>query len=280
MRDYTELQARIITAFISALLALPCLFILPNEFFYAFISLVFGICAWEWANLAGLSSFRSVLYGVSLAGLIVVFMLLRIPSFWIISAGLVWWTFALYSIIVYPKLGSFWSRSLPVLFVGIIVLVPSFFSFVALKNHQNSNALIFILLVFVWGSDIGAFFIGKAMGGAKLCAHVSPAKTWSGFLGGALIVAVSSVLIFRMFDEILSLGGSVYFFLLLALFLAGISVLGDLTVSMFKRARRIKDTGRLLPGHGGFLDRLDSLLSTSSAFAMVVTLDHFYVSAV
>ncbi len=280
MRNYTELQARIITALISALVALPCLFILPNDFFYAFISIVFGVCAWEWGNLAGLSSFRSVLYAVSLAGLVVVSIFLKIPPLWILSAGLVWWVFALYSIIVYPSLRPFWSRPLPVLSVGIIVLVPSFFAFFALKSIQNSNALIFSLLVFVWVADIGAFFIGKAIGGAKLCPHVSPGKTWSGFLGGALIVAVSSVLIFRLFDEIQSLGWGEHFFVLIALFLAGISVLGDLNVSMFKRARRIKDTGNLLPGHGGFLDRLDSLLSASTVFAMVVTLTQLYVSAV
>ena len=71
-------------------------------------------------------------------------------------------------------------------FVGIIVLVPSFFAFIALKSHQNANALILSLLVFVWGADTGAFFIGKLMGGAKLCPHVSPGKLGLGCLAALL----------------------------------------------------------------------------------------------
>ena len=124
---------------------------------------------------------------------------------------------------------------------------------------------------------VGAFFIGKAIGGAKLCARVSPGKTWSGVIGGALIVSLSSVLLFQMFDEIRLLGWHFYFFFCLALFVSIISVLGDLTLSMFKRARGIKDSGSLLPGHGGFLDRVDSLLSASPVFSVVVALSKLYV---
>ena len=268
------------TAFVSALIAVPCLFVFPHVFFYVFISMVFGVCAWEWGNLAGLSPFKSFSYGVALAGLIVLCILSKTPPFWIISAGLIWWGFSLYSIVVYPRFSTFWSRTLPLLFVGILVLIPSFFAIIALKSHQNANALILSLLVFVWGADIGAFFIGKLMGGAKLCPHVSPGKTWSGLFGGALVVSVSSLSIFFFSDEIQFWLGDGHYFVLLALFVAGISVLGDLTVSMFKRARRIKDTGRLLPGHGGFLDRLDSLLSASCVFAIVVSLMQFDLAAV
>ena len=264
------------SAFVSAFIAVPFLFFFPDVFFYIFISMVFGVCVWEWGNLAGLSFAGSISYGLALAGLILLFVLIKFPSFWVISAGLVWWGLALYFIIVYPKFRPLWSRTLPLLFVGIIVLVPSFFAIVVLKSHQNANALILSLLAFVWGADIGAFFIGKLMGGAKLCPHVSPGKTWSGLFGGALVVFVSSFLIFFLSDDIQSWVSESYFFVLLALLVAGTSVLGDLTVSMFKRARRIKDTGSLLPGHGGFLDRLDSLLSASCVLAIVVALMQFY----
>ena len=272
MRKYTELQARVLTALVSALIAVPCLFIFPDVFFYVFIFMVFGVCAWEWGNLAGLSSFGSIFYGVALAGLIALSILIKVPFFWIISAGLVWWSFSLYPIIVYPKLSPFWSRTLPLVLVGTIVLVPSFFAILALKSHQNANALILSLLVFVWGADTGAFFIGKLMGGTKLCPRVSPGKTWSGLLGGAIVVFVLSLLVFSLFDEIHAWFRDTYFFVLFALLVAGVSVLGDLTVSMFKRSRQIKDTGSLLPGHGGFLDRLDSLLSASCVFAIFVSL--------
>ncbi|MDC2963768.1 phosphatidate cytidylyltransferase [Gammaproteobacteria bacterium] len=280
MRKYTELQARVMTALISALIAVPCLFIFPDVFFYVFISLVFGVCAWEWGNLAGFSSFGSIFYGAALASLIALYMFVKLPPFWIISVGLVWWGLSLYPIIVYPKLRSFWFRTLPLILVGTIMLVPSFFAIVALKNHQSANALILSLLVFVWGADIGAFFIGKLVGGTKLCPQVSPGKTWSGLLGGVVVVFVLSLLVFFLFDEIQVLFRNIYFFVLFALFVAGVSVLGDLTVSMFKRARQIKDTGSLLPGHGGFLDRLDSLLSASCVFAIFVSLMQFYFAAV
>ena len=277
MTNHRELQNRIVTGFISALVALSCLFLLPNHFFYAFICAVFAICAWEWGNLAGLSSFRALLYPVFLAGLVVLSILLKISAFWIISIGLVWWGVALFLVMFYPKFRGFWSAPLPVLIIGIIVLLPSFFAFIGLKSHQNADTLILILLVFIWGADIGAFFIGKAIGGAKLCARVSPGKTWSGVIGGALIVSLSSVLLFQMFDEIRLLGWHFYFFFCLALFVSVISVLGDLTLSMFKRARGIKDSGSLLPGHGGFLDRVDSLLSASPVFSVVVALSKLYV---
>ena len=277
MRNHSELQARIVTGVVSALVAVCCLFFLPDEFFYAFICAVFGVCAWEWANLAGLSSFRALLYLVSLAGLVVLSILLKISSFWIISIGLVWWGVALFLVMVYPKFCRFWSAPLPMLAIGIILLLPSFFAFIGLKSHPNADTLILILLVFIWGADIGAFFIGKGIGGAKLCARVSPGKTWSGVIGGVLIVSLLSLFLFQMFQEIRLLGWHFYFFFCLALFLSIISVLGDLTLSMFKRSRGIKDSGSLLPGHGGFLDRVDSLLSASPVFAMIVTLSKVYV---
>ncbi len=279
MTNHRELQNRIVTGFISALVALSCLFLLPNHFFYAFICAVFAICAWEWGNLAGLSPFLAILYTISVASLAVTSMLLEIPSFWIISAGLVWWVAALFLVIIYPKFCGFWSNPLPSLSIGIIVLLSGFFAFIALKSHKNADLLILILLVFIWGADIGAFFIGKALGGAKLCSRVSPGKTWSGVTGGSFIVTVLSIFLYQMVDEVRSLGWHFYSFICFALLISVISVLGDLTVSMFKRAKRVKDSGSLLPGHGGFLDRVDSLLSASCVFSMVVTLTHLNVSA-
>ena len=91
------------SAFVSAFIAVPFLFFFPDVFFYIFISMVFGVCVWEWGNLAGLSFAGSISYGLALAGLILLFVLIKFPSFWIISAGLVWWGLALYFIIVYPK---------------------------------------------------------------------------------------------------------------------------------------------------------------------------------
>ena len=104
-----------------------------------------------------------------------------------------------------------------------------------------------------------------------------PGKLGQGVIGGALIVSLLSVVLVSDVRRDSVAGLAFYFFFCLALFVSIISVLGDLTLSMFKRARGIKDSGSLLPGHGGFLDRVDSLLSASPVFSVVVALSKLYV---
>ena len=113
-------------------------------------------------------------------------------------------------------------------------------------------------------------FIGKAFGGARLASEVSPGKSWSGFIGGIITGVLLVLLIATLVPGFHVFGWAFHFVVALAIFIAIISVLGDLTISMFKRERKIKDSGSLLPGHGGFLDRIDSLLSASPIFVLLV----------
>jgi len=116
--------------------------------------------------------------------------------------------------------------------------------------------------VLVWAADVGAYFVGKRFGVRKLAPAVSPGKTWAGVGGGvvlALLVAAVGANLFEL---------PVISFLVLCLYAALISVVGDLTVSMFKRGQGLKDSGRLLPGHGGLLDRIDSLLAASPVLVL------------
>ena len=139
-----------------------------------------------------------------------------------------------------------------------------------LKTYPDSNYMIFFLFFLIWGADIGAYFIGKAFGQRKLVPDVSPGKSWIGFFGGlftALVIAIVMSLI-NQNPEILTIHGIL--FLIGCIAVAMVSVVGDLSISMFKRNAGVKDSSNLLPGHGGFLDRIDSLLSASPVFALFI----------
>ena len=152
--------------------------------------------------------------------------------------------------------------------IGVITLVPGFVALIELKRHAESNFLICLLFFLIWAADIGAYFSGRAFGKRKLAPRVSPGKSWAGFYGGVLtsfIIAMSMSLYLGR-PQLVTADGVI--FLAACMFIAVVSVLGDLTISMFKRHRGIKDSSNLLPGHGGFLDRIDSLLSASPVFAL------------
>jgi phosphatidate cytidylyltransferase len=127
-------------------------------------------------------------------------------------------------------------------------------------DWQRGPELLLFLFVLVWAADIGAFFTGRAIGRRKLAPAVSPGKTWEGVGGGILLAALAAV------------GGAAWFgfgsgwFLPLCLLVAAISVVGDLTVSIFKRNAGLKDSGRIFPGHGGILDRVDSITAAGPVF--------------
>jgi phosphatidate cytidylyltransferase len=151
------------------------------------------------------------------------------------------------------------------LICGLAVLIPAFVALARLQISAHGFArgplLVLWLVLMVCAADIGAYFAGRAFGRRKL-ALVSPGKTWEGALGGLLMVAVAAAL------------GAVYFdlpALTVVTFGIGVgifSIIGDLTESMFKRAASLKDSGSLLPGHGGLLDRIDSVTAAAPLYAL------------
>jgi phosphatidate cytidylyltransferase len=143
------------------------------------------------------------------------------------------------------------------------VLVPAWYAVSALRGGENGLTLLLMLLVLVWGADIGAYVAGKTWGRRKLLPAVSPGKTLEGAAGG-LVACVLTGFGFAVWLE-LSLLASVTL-MLLSLLTGMVSVLGDLLESMLKRERGIKDSGQLLPGHGGVLDRIDSLTAAAPVF--------------
>jgi phosphatidate cytidylyltransferase len=146
---------------------------------------------------------------------------------------------------------------------GVFVLLPAWLACVHLILVEPLGAeWVLLVLVIVWAADVGAYVVGRRFGRVRLAPRVSPGKTWEGLLGGLAGAALGA-----------SFGG-LYFgwpaaqFIPLGLSVGAISVVGDLTVSMFKRNAGLKDSGRLVPGHGGLLDRIDSVNAAVPLFVI------------
>jgi len=180
----------------------------------------------------------------------------------LLALACTWWVIALAWLILAPTR----HRPTVVLLCGLPVLMPAFLALartqISAPAHRSGPLLVLWLVLMVCAADIGAYFAGRRFGRRKLAPRVSPGKTWEGALGGLLMVAL------------VAWGGAAYFDLppLGAIaFGCGVgifSIIGDLTESMFKRAAALKDSGGLLPGHGGLLDRIDSVTAAAPLYAL------------
>tara|TARA_B100000029_G_scaffold418025_1_gene422918 strand:- start:122 stop:934 length:813 start_codon:yes stop_codon:yes gene_type:complete len=262
------LKTRILTALVIAAIAIAGVFLLPEIGFAVFVALVIAVGAWEWALLAGLSGAWRILY----AGFITALLpgAYYVPSTLVLALGVGWWLAAFVLVLGYPNLVRVWCPRLIRSVIGLFVLIPAWKAMLLLKTYPDSNYLLLLLFFLIWGADIGAYFVGKEFGQRKLVPHVSPGKSWAGFFGGlvtALVIAIAMSLIVQN-PEVLTIQGVMFLGGCIAV--AMMSVLGDLSISMFKRNAGIKDSSNLLPGHGGFLDRIDSLLSAGPVFALFI----------
>jgi phosphatidate cytidylyltransferase len=149
--------------------------------------------------------------------------------------------------------------------VGFLVLVPTWAAMVYIRELTQGPWLIVYMFLLVWGADTGAYFAGKRFGKRKLMPRVSPAKSWAGVGGAAVTVLLVTMTTQQHLHFSQNLSFGIY---ILALVLLFVSVVGDLTESMFKRQCGIKDSGSILPGHGGIMDRIDSLTAAAPVFAL------------
>jgi len=171
------------------------------------------------------------------------------------------WIFICIAIITFPDSQRYWGYPFIVATIFLLLLPLFGQSLIHLYYLPLGKGLLVYLLCLIWASDVGAYVTGKRLGKHKLIPQVSPGKSWEGALGGgilAMIVAVIGCIYFRP----ASLGN---WFLLAALTVT-ISIFGDLFISILKRRCHLKDTGSLIPGHGGILDRLDSLIAALPLF--------------
>lgn len=256
------LKQRILTALLLAPLALAALFLLPQRPFEWVSAAVFLYGAWEWGNLCRLRPLARLGYVGVLGGLMALVGTQASLQFWALLAALLFWLLALWLVRGYPRSAG-WCRGPAGWLIGALVLVPAWHALAALRGQEQGLALLLMLLLLVWGADIGAYAAGKTLGRNKLMPAVSPGKTREGLLGGLLACALVGIG-FALWLE-LGLLASVYL-VLLSVMTGLVSVLGDLLESLFKRERGIKDSGKVLPGHGGVLDRIDSLTAAAPVF--------------
>ncbi len=252
------LRQRILTAVVAVVLLVAVLYAAPPILARTVIAALFVAAAWEWSGFLGVSeALRWVYVGLIAALEAAVWLWLPDPSAYqlLASIAVVWWVIALVWLFLFPT-----PIASPIVWLcGAVVLVPTY---VALDwLYLQSPHYLLALLVVVWSADVGAYFAGRSFGRVKLAPMVSPGKTWEGVFGGVFVVlavvTVASLWQGLMLAVVLPFCAAV----------ALLSVVGDLTVSMFKRHSGVKDSGRLFPGHGGILDRIDSVCAAAPLFA-------------
>lgn len=272
------LKQRIITAVVLASVLLAALFGLSPIWFSLFAAGFIMIAAWEWGNLSAAGRPLALIYYVVVATSMVALVyfggfLQESPHLELIKkillAGCVWWAVALLWVQGYPSSALIWGSRPARLFMGLFVLIPPWLGLAWLIHQPAGPWLVVVLVLTVACADIGAYFAGRAFGRHKLAPQVSPGKTVEGFAGGVLaVVAVISVVL------VLSPSQRPLWFQwgLVAVGTVLAAVLGDLLESMVKRHRGVKDSGSILPGHGGLLDRLDSLTAAIPVFTLLYIL--------
>lgn len=270
----TVLKTRIITALILAPIAIGGIFFLPPLGFALFTGVIISVGAWEWANMAGITQPLGRV-GFALAMAAILYGMLEVPANVVLWAALLWWIVCFLLIRSYPDGSGRWGSATARALMGLFVLVPAWVGLNHLRTGgfqfgDNANNLLLILYVFciVWVADIGAYFAGRTFGKAKLAPRVSPGKSWAGVWGGLFAVALFALLIGMLAQ---ASSENIALLILASLITGGISVVGDLMESMLKRFRGIKDSSQLLPGHGGILDRIDSLTAAIPVFALIIT---------
>lgn len=267
------LKTRVVTASILLAVLLAALFGLNLWQFTLFTTVFVAFAAWEWLDLAGFSlPWQRIAGGfLALLGLVGAGIALGIPNGNldvrvvqpVLLFGCLFWALALLWVQSYPASSLLWRSRWIRLLMGVAVIVPTWLSLIYLRSYDSGAWLVLMLVALVAFADIGGYFFGRAFGKHKLAPKVSPGKTWQGFFGGQCANLCFAFILYLIFDG-LPLGQ-----LLAVCVMASLaSVLGDLFESMLKRERGIKDSSNLLPGHGGVLDRIDSVTAAAPFFAL------------
>lgn len=257
------LKQRIITALILIPLTLLVLFYMPPMAFCFLTAFITLGAAWEWSTLMEIKKPGWRWFYLLITALFFVSVLF-IPVLYIFILASIWWCFALLLVVLYPRLSGCWSRH-PFFrgVMGVLVLVPCWAAINYIRNQSDGVYALLFLFVLIWGADSAAYFTGKKWGTIKLAPTVSPGKSVQGLVGALVFSTLLALIILFLLQIPLQ---SWAWCLALSLVTVIFSVIGDLFESMLKRQAGLKDSGRLLPGHGGLLDRIDSLTAAAPIF--------------
>ncbi|MFZ2407628.1 MAG: phosphatidate cytidylyltransferase [Methylobacter sp.] len=285
------LLQRIITALILVPLVVLAVFQLPLEYFSLLVGLVTLLAAWEWTSLVGINS--SVKRGLFLLMLILPMLWLHFwTQFLEVAAQVLDWpdvrdySGALEWLVIAPVL--FWILTMILIrntptgvlklelrvrykaLIGWLVLLAMWMFLTRLRSFYGSELTLYFLIL-IWAADITAYFAGKKFGKTKLAPEISPGKTVQGMYGALIAGAVCAVVLSLIYGFPWMVASD---FVMLSTLTVLISIYGDLFFSVVKRQRGVKDTGSVLPGHGGILDRIDSLIAAIPFFYAGILLIH------
>ncbi len=257
------LVPRILTALVLLALIVPALMYLAPAQLVLAIGGVMLVAAWEWGGFFPNATWKTRVFFTVFVALVLV-ALHQVPSLHlgfpvILWVAVVWWIVALIWILTKPDVVP----SLAIFLAGLTVCVSAWvaLSVLQLKTSLGPQWLLF-LIVLIASADVGAYVAGRLFGRHKLAPRVSPGKTWEGVAGGVIL------------SGLVAIAGNKWFavqhwgFVMLCVSVAWVSVVGDLAESLFKRNAGLKDSGRILPGHGGVMDRIDSLTAAAPIFVL------------
>jgi len=259
---------RVITALILIPLVVAGVLYLPTLYLALLLMLVVILGGLEWTRLAGLESTPAkLMYSLILvsfmAGLASIFHLYPLSVFAFSLLFTLFWILIAFKLIRLKSLSTHPSAGFGKSVMGVLVLVPAWSSLWLIHAlYQDGPYLLLFLMVLIWTADSGAYFAGSRWGRVKLAPLISPGKSREGVYGGLAGAALCGVLLYFLRPET----GALPLLILLSVVVALFSVVGDLFESLMKRQAGIKDSGNLLPGHGGVLDRIDSLTAASPVF--------------
>ena len=272
------MEANLLRRILAAIVLVPAVVAsvlwLPHAWFAGAAALFMAVGSWEWAGLSGRASrTQRVAYtALTLTLMLWLSLHLRDPGALLAACavGAAWWVVALFRVVSAQRdtsamsIGALWLHWV----LGWLVVVPAFCALVLLHGSEAPGRWwILLLLALVWSADIGAYFAGRRFGRRRLASRLSPGKSWEGVLGGTAACLAIGLGVALGMEEASFPRWAIP---VLAVGVALVSVLGDLLESLVKRRAGVKDSGAFIPGHGGVLDRIDSLCAAAPCFALAV----------